>query len=203
MRFCRAFLSLLGHLSFFSPFIKKWDTAGQERFRTITTAYYRGAGAILAIFSPASRRSFESLGQFTKSIRDFTVAISVVANHINEPISRVVDRSEAEAFAKSIGADYFECNCRTGEGIDEVFFETARKAISLRKKIIGNKELHKQRAFALCMALHQRLGQQSPASCCSQHVLQWIMELVPLEILPPVSAAENPKLAKQQKCYIQ
>uniref|UniRef100_A0A8C9ABM8 small monomeric GTPase n=1 Tax=Prolemur simus TaxID=1328070 RepID=A0A8C9ABM8_PROSS len=29
-----------------------WDTAGQERFRTITTAYYRGAMVQIGFFDP-------------------------------------------------------------------------------------------------------------------------------------------------------
>ena len=28
----------------------KWDTAGQERFRTITSAYYRGADGIIMVY---------------------------------------------------------------------------------------------------------------------------------------------------------
>ena len=31
------------------PFIQ-WDTAGQERFRTITSAYYRGADGIIMVY---------------------------------------------------------------------------------------------------------------------------------------------------------
>ncbi|CAN0477775.1 unnamed protein product, partial [Scytosiphon promiscuus] len=27
-----------------------WDTAGQERFRTITSAYYRGADGIIMVY---------------------------------------------------------------------------------------------------------------------------------------------------------
>lgn len=39
-----------------------WDTAGQERFRTITTAYYRGAMGILLVYDVTDQRSFESMG---------------------------------------------------------------------------------------------------------------------------------------------
>lgn len=35
-----------------------WDTAGQERFRTITSAYYRGADGIVIVYDATDRESF-------------------------------------------------------------------------------------------------------------------------------------------------
>lgn len=38
-----------------------WDTAGQERFRTITTAYYRGAMGILLVYDITNDKSFDNI----------------------------------------------------------------------------------------------------------------------------------------------
>ena len=38
-----------------------WDTAGQERFKNISSAYYRGAQAVLLAFDITDRRTFTNL----------------------------------------------------------------------------------------------------------------------------------------------
>ena len=41
-----------------------WDTAGQERFRTITSAYYKGADGIIMVYDVTEAASLEDIQQF-------------------------------------------------------------------------------------------------------------------------------------------
>ena len=45
-----------------------WDTAGQERFRTITTAYYRGAMGILLVYDVSDEASFANVRNWMRQI---------------------------------------------------------------------------------------------------------------------------------------
>ncbi len=45
-----------------------WDTAGQERFRTITTAYYRGAMGILLVYDVSDESSFNNVRNWMRQI---------------------------------------------------------------------------------------------------------------------------------------
>ena len=48
--------------------LQTWDTAGPERFRTITSAYYRGAGGIFVMFDVCDRDSFENVPHWMAEI---------------------------------------------------------------------------------------------------------------------------------------
>ncbi|KAM7029059.1 ras-related protein Rab-13 isoform 2-T2 [Acridotheres tristis] len=50
--------------------LQVWDTAGQERFKTITTAYYRGAVGIVLVYDITDEKSFENIQNWMKSIKE-------------------------------------------------------------------------------------------------------------------------------------
>ena len=46
------------------------DTAGQERFRTITTAYYRGAMGIFLVYDISDEKTFDNIKTWMRNIED-------------------------------------------------------------------------------------------------------------------------------------
>ena len=46
------------------------DTAGQERFRTITTAYYRGAMGIILVYDVTCQDSFDNISNWIKNTEE-------------------------------------------------------------------------------------------------------------------------------------
>lgn len=50
--------------------LQLWDTAGQERFRSISKLYYRGASAVLLVYSIVDEQSFEEMGRWLMELKD-------------------------------------------------------------------------------------------------------------------------------------
>ena len=85
--------------------LQVWDTAGQERFRTITTAYYRGAMGIMLVFSVTDETSFLELRRWVHAIEQHaseTVVIMLIGNKCDMP-DRVVSTARGQALADELG----------------------------------------------------------------------------------------------------
>src|ERR1700735_3823329 len=71
----------------------QWDTAGQERFRTITTAYYRGAMGILLVYDVTDERSFSNIRNWIRNIEQVlllpthSLSLSFVVNFLINRVS--------------------------------------------------------------------------------------------------------------------
>jgi Ras-related protein Rab-23 len=47
-----------------------WDTAGQEMFTKLTKQYYRGAGAVVYVFSTVDRESFLEIERWRQKVTE-------------------------------------------------------------------------------------------------------------------------------------
>lgn len=50
--------------------LQLWDTAGQERFRSITKLYYRGASAVVLVYSIIDEQSFVEMGRWLAEMKE-------------------------------------------------------------------------------------------------------------------------------------
>jgi small GTP-binding protein len=109
-----------------------WDTAGQESFRSITRSYYRTAAVALLVFDITKRSTFEHLLQWSSDVLAYAspgVVLAVVASKIDLHDDREVSKAEAESFAATIGALYFETSAKESSGVDDAFIVPCKTAI--------------------------------------------------------------------------
>ncbi|CAN0910857.1 Ras-related protein RABE1c [Linum grandiflorum] len=107
-----------------------WDTAGQERFRTITTAYYRGAMGILLVYDVTDESSFNNIRNWIRNIEQHAsdnVNKVLVGNKADmDDSKRAVPTAKGQALADEYGIKFFETSAKTNLNVEEVFFSIAR-----------------------------------------------------------------------------
>eukprot|EP00300_Choanocystis_sp_HF-7_P009130 c16276_g1_i1.p1 GENE.c16276_g1_i1~~c16276_g1_i1.p1 ORF type:complete len:215 (-),score=59.09 c16276_g1_i1:133-744(-) len=106
-----------------------WDTAGQERFRTITTAYYRGAMGILLVYDVTNQETFQNIRNWMRNIEENaaeTVNKILIGNKSDLEDKRQVSTQEGQALAAEFGIPFFETSAKTDENVEESFVTMAR-----------------------------------------------------------------------------
>ncbi len=107
-----------------------WDTAGQERFRTITTAYYRGAMGILLVFDVTDQKSFENVRTWHANIEQHAsegVSKILIGNKSDWEEKRAVSTEQGEELARELGIPYIETSAKSNANVEEAFFNLARE----------------------------------------------------------------------------
>mmetsp|Transcript_42837 Transcript_42837/g.93877 ORF Transcript_42837/g.93877 Transcript_42837/m.93877 type:complete len:215 (-) Transcript_42837:592-1236(-) len=110
-----------------------WDTAGQERFRTITTAYYRGAMGILLVYDVTNQASFDSISGWMRAIEQHasdTVNKVLLGNKADTSGSlasaRRVSTEQGQKLAAEYGLKFFETSAKNDINVENAFFTIAR-----------------------------------------------------------------------------
>ena len=108
--------------------LQLWDTAGQERFRTITTAYYRGAMGIILVYDVTDERTFANVKQWFKTVNDHAnddAQLLLVGNK-SDMDTRVVSYEQGEALAQELGLPFIESSAKDDSNVNEIFFTLAK-----------------------------------------------------------------------------
>ncbi|KAI1900146.1 hypothetical protein AGOR_G00047010 [Albula goreensis] len=101
-----------------------WDTAGQERFRTITTAYFRGAVGIVLMYDIANEESFRALQEWSAQIKQHaaeSTQVILVGNKSDIEKDRVVPTSKGSELAEQLGFLFLEASSVLNHNVSQVF----------------------------------------------------------------------------------
>lgn len=111
--------------------LQLWDTAGQERFRSITAAYYRGAGLIMLVVDVTSDESLASIPVWIKEVRAYndTAPIVLVANKTDLSSKRVVTSEQLKTLASDYSLPVIETSAKANANVEEAFVFKTREYI--------------------------------------------------------------------------
>uniref|UniRef100_A0A7S3VAP6 Ras-related protein Rab-1A n=1 Tax=Chaetoceros debilis TaxID=122233 RepID=A0A7S3VAP6_9STRA len=112
-----------------------WDTAGQERFRTITSAYYRGADGIIMVYDVTSQDSFDHVNDWLKEVNRYAsegTCKLLVGNKSDRTTDKVVTAEQAKEFADDIGIPFLETSAKSAANVEEAFLTMASELIKQR-----------------------------------------------------------------------
>jgi len=113
-----------------------WDTAGQERFRTITSAYYRGADGIVIVYDISRRESFDHVDDWLREASRYAkegVTKMVIGNKCDRISQRVVSVEEGTQLAQKHGMRFIETSSKDAVNVESAFKLIAELLIELRK----------------------------------------------------------------------
>ena len=124
-----------------------WDTAGQEKFKALGRAYYKGSDICIFVIDITDRNSFLHL---TEWIESFFSYANLKEDKINFPLvlianktdlkERAVTKEELNEFCKNHnGMPNYECSALNGNGVDDAFFDSIKKAYKSNEKFKINR----------------------------------------------------------------
>lgn len=120
-----------------------WDTAGQERFRTITSAYYRGADGIIMVYDVTSSESFDHVEEWLSEVDRYAnenTSKLLVGNKADLIEEKVVPEEDAQRFAENIGISFLETSAKTATNVDTAFLTMANELIKNKVENEGSGE---------------------------------------------------------------
>eukprot|EP00339_Tiarina_fusa_P015715 CAMPEP_0117038320 /NCGR_PEP_ID=MMETSP0472-20121206/26971_1 /TAXON_ID=693140 ORGANISM="Tiarina fusus, Strain LIS" /NCGR_SAMPLE_ID=MMETSP0472 /ASSEMBLY_ACC=CAM_ASM_000603 /LENGTH=211 /DNA_ID=CAMNT_0004748513 /DNA_START=71 /DNA_END=706 /DNA_ORIENTATION=+ len=113
-----------------------WDTAGQERFRTITTAYYRGAMGILLVYDVTDDKSFGNIRNWIRNIEQHateSVNKMLIGNKCDMVDKKVIETERGQQLADEYSIKFMETSAKNSINVDLAFITLAQ---DIKKRLI-------------------------------------------------------------------
>jgi len=110
-----------------------WDTAGQERFKTVTSAYYRGADGIIIVFDQTDRDSYKNVQNWIEDISRYSTdePIKIIFANKDDVMNekKSVNNLDITELEKKTGLEVIKTSAKTGEKVVYAFEKLTQKLL--------------------------------------------------------------------------
>ena len=99
-----------------------YDTTGQEKYKSIALNIIKNAQGIILMYDITDRKSFESIPDWIKSVKDAkgsNFPMILLGNKLDKEDVRVIKEEEGKKLADEYKIKFFETSNKTGTNIQE------------------------------------------------------------------------------------
>ena len=129
--------------------IQIWDTAGQERYRSITSAYYKGAKGALIVYDITRKCTFDNIDKWISDLKlngDKNICIVILGNKSDLDDKREVSKGDGIKKSEMYKTAFLETSALNGDNIGKAFDEIIDQIIQNNKSFFednNKKEMDK------------------------------------------------------------
>ena len=105
--------------------IEIWDTAGEERYKSITSAYYKGAKGAIIVYDITSEKSFNNIETWIQEVKGKSsnnLQILIIGNKSDLSKDRKVSSEQGIEKAKTLNLHLFETSALDKTNVTEAFY---------------------------------------------------------------------------------
>ena len=118
--------------------IQIWDTAGQERYRSITSAYYKGAKGALIVYDITRKNTFDNIDKWITDLKlngDENICIIILGNKSDLIDKREINKNDGIKKAEMYKTAFLETSALNGDNISKAFDELIEQIVINNKNI--------------------------------------------------------------------
>ena len=121
--------------------IQIWDTAGEERYRSITSAYYKGAKGAFIVYDITRKTTFDNIDKWISDLRlngDKNICIIILGNKSDLIEQRQIQEKDGKKKAEMFKTAFLETSALNGDNIAKAFDELIEQIYQNNKSFFEN-----------------------------------------------------------------
>ena len=149
-----------------------WDTAGQERYKSITSAYYKGAKGAFVVYDITRKDTFSNIDKWITDLKtngNEDVFILLIGNKCDLEDKREVFSDEVKKKAEQYKIAFCETSALDGKNV-EFAFEMVVEEVS-KKTLLGRENDIKKEDHSKGVMLDTNVNKNeqnvTKKSCCN------------------------------------